>query len=65
MESLQKDEKPISTNSTFDTKSEVIPDLPQFHKILVPYDGSKMSDKALTMRHICQKFQFLISLFST
>lgn len=48
MESLQKDEKPISTSSTFDTKSEVIPDLPQFHKILVPYDGSKMSDKALS-----------------
>jgi nucleotide-binding universal stress UspA family protein len=48
MESLQKDEKPISTDSTFDNKSEVFPDLPQFHKILVPYDGSKMSDKALS-----------------
>ena len=46
MESPQKDEKPISTTSTIDSKSEVFPEIPQFHKILVPYDGSKMSDKA-------------------
>ncbi|MGA9842419.1 MAG: universal stress protein [Nitrososphaeraceae archaeon] len=48
MESPQKDDKPISTNSTFDNKPEVFPELPQFHKILIPYDGSKMSDKALS-----------------
>ena len=48
MESPQKDEKSISTNSTFDNKSEVFSEMPQFHKILIPYDGTKMSDKALS-----------------
>ncbi|MGC2429145.1 MAG: universal stress protein [Nitrososphaeraceae archaeon] len=48
MASPQKDEKSISTNSTIDSKSEVFSEIPQFHKILVPYDGTKMSDKALS-----------------
>jgi nucleotide-binding universal stress UspA family protein len=48
MASPQKEEKSISTNSTIDSKSEVFSEIPQFHKILVPYDGTKMSDKALS-----------------
>ena len=48
MASPQKDEKSISTTSTIDSKSEVFSEIPQFHKILVPYDGTKMSDKALS-----------------
>ena len=55
MVSPQKDEKSISTNSTFDNKSEVFSEMPQFHKILVPYDGTKMSDKALSLCDIFVK----------
>ena len=46
METPQKDEKPVSSNNMIENKSEALP-RPQFHKILVPYDGSIMSDKAL------------------
>ena len=48
METPQKDEKSISSNNMIKNKSEPLHHVPQFHKILVPYDGSKMSDKALS-----------------
>ncbi|HEY7570028.1 MAG TPA: universal stress protein [Nitrososphaeraceae archaeon] len=44
----QKDDKPVSSTNTIESKSEPLFQVPQFHKILVPYDGSKMSDKALS-----------------
>jgi nucleotide-binding universal stress UspA family protein len=44
----QKDEKPVSSTNTIENKSEPLFQVPGFHKILVPHDGSKMSDKALS-----------------
>ena len=43
-----KDEKSIQLPGTIHSKSEVFSDIRQFHKILVPYHGTKMSDKALS-----------------
>jgi nucleotide-binding universal stress UspA family protein len=48
METPQRDEKPVSSNMMIESKSEPLPQIPQFNKILIPYDGSKMSDKALS-----------------
>lgn len=49
MESPQKDEKQISTDGGVDNKpDQIFSEVPLFQKILVPYDGSKMSDKALS-----------------
>ncbi len=48
-ESQHSEAGPTLSNHEVNTKAEqVFPELPQFQKILVPYDGSKMSDKALS-----------------
>ena len=58
METPQKDEKPVSSTNTIENKSEPLFQVPQFHKILVPYDGSKMSNKAELCNILVKNFCF-------
>ena len=48
METTKKNERSVSSNNIIENKSKPLPQIPQFNKILVPYDGSKMSDRALS-----------------
>jgi nucleotide-binding universal stress UspA family protein len=48
-ESPHSDVEPTLSSHEVETKDEqVFPEIRQFQKILIPYDGSKMSDKALS-----------------